>query len=491
MKRMMSVFALAVTIALPAAAWAQLVDLRLGANGPAFTYGRTSGRLAAIGGMVVAVPDETNELNAIDFGDNVTGLLSDRDAWSTDLWARKGDRTDRSNPVSRRTVDTDEQGLLFVSRLRDNTLALGLLLARAGGDLSGSAEDGRDLSGSNVSALYAQAFGERLKLGARAGVQEEKEGLSSTYVFALRHDASTAQGGVAAGYRALDWLQLGVTADYLSSTIDGASSSAFHRDQYTWERPGAQVSGTAIADFGDATAGLLIRRSSFDGREEVEANWADRFPLNPTHQNISWRGPTMKEEEDATVVLGRLNWEPDERTMVAALLGFGDEQRLVRRKANFDSSLPEMDEDEGSFAGALGASRWFREGRLLGAAEARMDQLSVDGKLARSTYSVDTSHLELSAGAEYFWTRSLLVRAGLLRSSRKHDTPVGELRHAGYGLTMGVGYVPTGGLLQIDAGYRFQRETPNDESKTLAEQGGLEVGKLEVQTITISARLLF
>jgi hypothetical protein len=68
---------------------------------------------------------------------------------------------------------------------------------------------------------------------------------------------------------------------------------------------------------------------------------------------------------------------------------------------------------------------------------------------------------------------------------------VGELRHAGYGATVGVGYVPTGGLLQIDAGYRFQRETPNDESKTLAERGGLEVGNLEVQTFTISARLLF
>lgn len=491
MKRIMSVLALAAVAAVPATACAQLVDLRLGATGPAFTYGRASGRLAAIGGMVVAVPDETNELNPLDFGDNIAGILADRDAWSTDAWVRKGDRVDRTGPGLRREQGIDEEGLLFVSRMRDNTLALGTLLAHTSGALTGRGEDRRELSGTVASAVYAQSFGPRLTVGGRFAVQDESEDLRSSYVFAIRHDAGTTQGGAALSYRPTDWLIVGVTGDHLWTSIDGVSSSAFHRDLYTWDRPMAQVSGLAIATFGQATAGLLYRRTATDGREQVEVNWADRFPLNPTRLNISWRGPTMKEEVDRSILLGRIDWKPFEGTTVAALAAFGDESSEVRTKTNFDSSLPPSDEDESSFFGALGASRWFYDGRLLAAAEVRLDRSTLDGRAERHTYSFDSSHAELSAGAEYFWARNVLVRGGLLRSSRKQDTTIGEIRHSGNGVTLGVGYVPTGGLLQIDAGYRFQNETPQDESKALAERGGLEVGKLEMQSFTVSARLLF
>jgi hypothetical protein len=491
MKRILPVLALALALAVPAAGWAQVLDLRLGANGPAFTYGRASGRLDAMGGMLIVVPDEASELNMLDFGDNITGVLGDRDSWSTDIWARSTQRTDRTLLDRRRRINSSEEGLLFVSRLRGNRLALGGLVSRVDGSFSGLGEDSQTLTGSAGSIYYAQAFGSRLVLGGRFASQAEDENLRSDYVFAIAHASAVTQGGAAVAYQPVAWLDLGVSADYVDSKIDGVSSSGVHRDLYDWSRPTVQVAGQALGRFGKASAGLLYRWTGSDGREEVEINWADRFLLNPTRQNISWRGPTMKEELDRRVALGRFQWTPSEGTTIGAMLGYLGETNKVTKKSNFDSSLPATDTDAWTGLGVFGASRWFMDERLLGAVEFRRERTSTDYTEERWAYNLDSYHTEIGAGAEYFWKRDVLVRGGLLRSTHGQDQGIGTIEHAGYGVTLGLGYVPSGGLLQIDAGYRFLKETPDDASKTLAEQEGLELGKLEVQAFTVSARLLF
>jgi hypothetical protein len=280
--------------------------------------------------MLVAVPDESRELNLFDFGGNVAGLRADRDAWSADAWGRSSNRLDRTEPGRRREIGLEEQGLLFMARPHGHGFALGAQLGRSSADLSGLGEDERTLTGDVVKILYSQTLLPRVSVGAHFAAAVEDESVESEYVFTIRHESQVSAGGFGVGYALAPWLDLGATGEYARSTVDGTSASAFHRDLYLWERPLWRFGGQAVARLGPATAALSGTWASLDGREQVEANWSDRFPLNPTRRNISWRGPTMKENLNSNGLAGRVDWVPEEGSSVGLLYSASSENYEVQ-----------------------------------------------------------------------------------------------------------------------------------------------------------------
>jgi hypothetical protein len=71
--------------------------------------------------------------------------------------------------------------------------------------------------------------------------------------------------------------------------------------------------------------------------------------------------------------------------------------------------------------------------------------------------------LTVRAGVEYYLTDKVAVRGGYLRGAWDADLDAPRTLHLGDEMSFGIGYLPQGGLIQLDAAVRMREYKPDYE----------------------------
>lgn len=495
MTRVVVAVLFAVLLVLPSMAGAQYLSFDAARRGQAVSEARPSLRLDAMGGLHLVIPDENNELNLSDFGGNLAGVLSDRGGWSVESWLGRNNAFVDLNTVyhgqdvrQRSRLDFEDGGLDVVYR-REASHALGMTLFWRGYDARLTYGPNSRVSGPDSRFFVNQVFG---PITAAVGVAtaSDNEDLVSSDIFAIRHTSESRRLTVAAAWdlrRAGMSVGAQLDADRVRIMGFSADPAGFHGDRFEWRRPATQMRLTLVRPegLGPLAFGVAVGRLRREGTEEATISWSDRFPLNPSRVNYANLLPSFTETEHGWDTQGRASWR------FARHLQLGGEglyrkldSRVTAANSNFTGS---RDQEIAKltvwrFAAGLGAVL-LRDDRLRAGVETAVDGGELDSARLRQALTQTTRGYEARTGAEYFFARDLIVRAGY--QWRSQDHAVGEPASLGLsrGLTFGLGYVPRGGLVALDTFLWVWREHPDVPGAANREAGARD--------LAISARFLF
>ncbi len=466
---------------------AQAIDWLAESAGMSLERDAGSSRLAGMGGLTLTIPDEGRELNLSDYGRNLAGVLWDSDASRGDFWYRSDERVlddrDASRTRTRNRAQVTEAGT-FLTWRHTQKRVLGVEYAFE--QLSTSIERG-DRSQSNGptwGGLVGQQFGRFVLSGAIRFLSDDQN-LTTANVFGIRHQGTGVHYVGAIGYdrRAI---QAAVQAERKVNTIDGVSreESRFHEDELTWKRPASVYSGVLVWSPLEAVRGAVRGQlERIDGRQEVKISWSDRMPDNPGRTNFS--ATTGAFDEKIRGSQAGTRW--DVRPTDAVHLGLEGEIRQV------DTDVTEGVNYKGSRRAEDATDRWTRLGGGIGyellSGKARVGAEGWYGRHSREdrdvlgSVEVVARSAELRTGAEWFLSEAVALRAGFVRSAVDDDVDRGNTLRVGNGVTFGLGYLPRGGLYQLDAALRIQSLDPDYEGDPSLEESRT--------TLNVGARFLF
>ncbi len=451
---------------------AQGIDWIASEQGIAVTHAPGSSRLDGMGGLSICVPDEFNKLDLYYYGGNLAAFLSESDTRSWDFWNRSSNRLDDSFDAAgvreqRIKLDSAEYGGRMAWRRNENLL-LGLdysydMITNSNGPL-----DDSKIRGPYYGAFAGKRIG-RFTLGGSAHLKGDNQDLTTSDVFAIRHQSSGADFQGAISMHAGPF-GIGAQTERQMNTISGHSrdESRFHDDSFTWKRPLEAYDGALVWSPSDAVRGAFrMRTERIDGRQDVQVSWSDRMPQNPGRENVLLRVGTFAEKVRTFQTGTRWEIRPAESVVFAAQ---GDIARIdtkVDEGFNFKGSRRAEDSKERITQGGAGlswenGSRRFRigtEGWYL--RDSNEDVLSATKVVART--------LELRTGAEYFISDLLALRGGYVLSSVDQDLDLPRTLGIGNGFTIGAGFLPKGGLYRIDAALQMQKVLPDYEGNPRSE----------------------
>lgn len=459
-------------IAGAAAARATVREWRMTGLGidPAQVGSLPSVRLDGMAGAGLAVPDETNELNAHDFGGNVAGVLADADGWVIDTWTGNF-LQDHEQSLFRSQRRFGHVGFRAVQRTE--TRALGVDVNWAFFESDDRYGDWNKVRGPLITALLNQRIG-RFTLGGSLGLEQEKEDLISDDVFAIRHrqDRWVGQLGVQTELAGFDW---SAAWDFEQGDVLGASvdPDRFHEDAYTWQRPVNRYRFALVMPRRGALEGG-VRGAWMDreGFERARVSWSDDFPQNPSHTLYETEAITFSESESRSEIGTLWRWHLDPRTVLGlgALYLVGDQE--VIEAVNFKGSQREGRAASDAFGAAAGLSRRFFSGRLLATIEGALSLESWEFEEGNAGLQEGTARAFSGlAGLEYFVGPGVLLRAGGRWTSADLDVDQPFTLATGRAVTGGFSWLPSGGLVQIHGAVRFERSEPDDPAvDTLPER---------------------
>jgi hypothetical protein len=424
-----------------------------------------SARLDGMGGLLLAVPDESEELNLSDYGRNITGLLQDTDGRRAEMWYRSMDHVvddhDAGGLRTRTRNETVESGTELSWR-KVGERVIGVSYAFSLFRYSYERGDRGQLRGPEWGAYAVQKAGP-LFLGVAVDRPADNENLTTVNSFGTTHDGTGHRYTGSAGYYHGPF-DVGVQYERFESEIlgSGHDESRFHEDEFTWRRPQDTVSGSVIWQATEMIRGAVLGRfSSINGREEVEVSWSDRMPDNPGRTNFRTRIGTFKEELRTRTVGTRWEADPAEAIHIAAELENGSHTDEVVEGVNFKGTRRAQDVEQSWNRVGLGAGWSSPAQRLRLGVEGWYSMVSTDRREAAGVTTVDSYLAEARLGAEYFIKSSVALRAGYSRMSEDADKDKGLSLSAGNAFTLGAGYLPRGGLVQIDAALRFEDWQPD------------------------------
>lgn len=431
-------------------------------------------RLDALAGMRLAVPDENNELNLSDYGMNLTGRLQDADGRRMDLWYRSTDLVvddrDASHVRSRTRNETIEAGTDLSWRKAGERL-LGIRWSHDLFRYSYEMGDRGQTRGPSYGAYVVQKAGP-VYLGAAITWATDAENLTTNDVFGITHDGEAwIYTGSVAYYRGP--FDVGVQYDYDQTEIRGSGhdESRFHEDEYTWRRPDGRLSGSLVWHASEKLQGAVVGRlSSIDGREEVTISWSDRFPDNPSGANYKIRVGTFSEEVRTRTLGTRWEARPTEAINLAAEIENGSHDDKVDEGTNFKGTRREQDVEQSWNRIGVGVGWTSPMQRLRLAVEGAYTALSTDTRGIADVTTVDSFYAEARAGIEYFIRPAVALRGGYARLSEDANRDAGRSLLQGNAFTIGAGYLPKGGLIQVDAALRLEDMQP-DYSDPSRESG--------------------
>lgn len=453
---------------------------------------RPSVRLMGMGHLSLTIADENNEISLSDFGGNLAGLATDRDGWSVEAWGGRSVQVNdyaavqQGSPVRQRSRFEGELGGLDAVWHKGGVRAMGLASAWLGRDTSFRYGPDSRTRGPNFQGFLNEVRGP-LSLAVGLLRWNDNEDVVSDDIFAIRHFSTTWTTSFAAGLLLSGW-QLGGQVDLDRVDIRGRSRdhSGFHQDDFVWHRPTQRYRLNLIRPQGDKLAfGVNLGAVRRDGREEATISWSDRFPYNPSRTTFRVEIPTFEEEERVLSAGARGIY----KLSSVLNLGFGgsyhtlDTRVTESPQSNFHGSRAEEDSEESGWRVGGGISSVLLNQRLRLGAEAFALQSTFNVKRARSETESDSRGYQINCGGELLLPSRWAVRGGFARTSLDEDVDQPLSLYVGNAFTAGIGYVPKGGIVSIDAALRVMRERPDFEGGADRERDGHE--------IAISARFLF
>jgi hypothetical protein len=430
---------------------------------------RPSVRLEGMGGLALVVPDENNEINLSDFGDNIAGIISDRDGWSIETWGgRDLDQSRFRQPLSGSTLLRDAS---FDRALGGADVVYRKPGRRAvGGTINWTAHSTREslgpatkVRGPDVFAFYNQVLG-RLTLGAGVTSWSDDESVTSPDPFAIHHYSRTLTGSFAAAYALGSWTAAG-QMDVDRVTIHGvdADPAGFHSDEFEWARPATRLHFSLIRpEGGKVAAGLNLSMLRRRGTEEAYIRWSDRYPDNPSHFNMVRHIPTFEEKEDGWGLEGRCLLKATGMLNLGGYgwIGNGTTKVTETPNANFVGSRRAEDSVQRTWRFGAGVGLSPTE-RLRAGVEGYLDGQKDTQHTTGPDQILKTRDLELRAGAEWLLPSHLALRAGFTTGSADENLDLAGNLYMSDGLSVGMGYLPRGGMFSLDGALRLARSRPD------------------------------
>ena len=444
---------------------AQLASDRLARFPTPLNEGTGRVRLSGMGGFDVAVPDENNEINLLDYSGNPAGFSEDRDSWTIDLrYSHAEFEEGTTSPAS-----TDV-------KVNDGAFILGYHVPKKygfGGKLDYSEAKTLDTFSTNTTynlvgleLVTNYYLLKQLSLGLQGGYSSEKQDLSTTQFYSIEHEGHEPHIGGGAAYEVVPGITLGVRADAFPSKIDGTSASSTHQDNFSWDRPSNDVSAHAFVNRGRLDLGVDYDRLKVEGRESVRLSWSERFLYNPTPDDYLLETDTFSEDRSTKtfrtraalhIIPGRLN--------VSAAFGKIDGNFKVITNPNVLGSLDRSDASTSATEFLAGGSYTFLEDRLMLAGEVKVRSSDFDNTGETSARSLSEDDLVLRMGGEYLIGEKLAARAGIVRGKEDLTTttydengiasmpPEQNGSFNSWRLATGLGVIPWGAIWQLDLAY--------------------------------------
>ncbi len=430
---------------------------------------RPSVRLMGLGDLDIAVADESNELNAADFGDNIAGLLADDEGWVMESWL--------GNAVQNREtggVGTErrfgEWGLHVVRSAGDR--ALGAQIDWTHFETVAPDGDRGSIRGPLISAIVNQRI-RGVTLGMRIGTESESESRTVRDFFAITHGQERWIGALGACTRAFGF-DLGAEWTFERGDVigKGIDKARFHEDTFTWKRPLDRYSLFVLLPLRDRVEGG-VRVAWYDrrGYETVMASWSDGSPMNPSKSRFIGEAVTFSEEESEFELESRWRVHPAAGTVAGVSATYRSWDSRIEDGVNFKGSEEQGARESRQFTLGVGAQKRLLGGRLSAALEARAGLGNSKTQLPLEETDGDTRSWLAGCGVEYFASRHVVLRAGLSMDGydRDVDEPLTLLR--GRTVSGGVAWVPRGGLIQVQGAIQHRRTEPADDQATGLEEG--------------------
>jgi hypothetical protein len=463
-------------------AYGQAIDWMADVDGILLERGPASTRLNGMGGLLLAIPDEGRELNLYDYGRNLAGSLWDGDASRAELWYRTDnavvDLRDEQSVRTRTRTELIEAGSTFFWRVNPRRLlGAGLADERLGDRVERG--DRSLVRNPTWSAFGVQQFG-RFALGGRIGVARDEQSLKTADVFGIEH-SSTGTRYVGAVAYDRDPLLVGLQIERQVNTIDGAShdESRFHEDEMTWKRPVGIYSGAVVWHPLEVVTGAFrgeVRR--IDAREEARISWSDRMPDNPGRANLLLKVGTFEEEVRRSAFGSRWEVNPVELLRLGAEWESGQLRQTVTEGENFKGSRRGEDSKTNWTRLGAGAGYVLAGGKVQVGADGWYYRKTDEESLIGGKSKITGRTVELRTGAEWFVLDALALRAGFSRTAADADVDQPRTLLVGNGFALGIGYLPRGGLYQIDAAIQhgaldpdYQGVPSREESATVMSMG--------------------
>lgn len=472
-------------------------------------------RLASLGGVQLAFEDENNEIDLWDFGRTTTGLLSDRDSTSLDIWldgmSRKDEHTVETNTFETDRKGTLNTGLLGVGRnpgkfaagldlgfvtfdsgipaqedvYEDADIELPLLVPTAGG----TAFSGKGLWGARL--LFAKESVERnlRVMQAENGDRKLTDGDVVPYptFFDVNKWSTSVWGlGFALGWDQKSLGQISLQYDFVSQHVLGSQNTSRRIYETDEVRPINEYSVTAIvspASLSWLLAGLTAGRQSVVSTEEYRfslsggtgaiplASRGNRLERNTRQDFFRSRVQITPGEEKNLLVGGDFNVRYD-RDHNEPTTGANDYNAFLDQIAADTLNLPqkvlsEVQELRHWDAG-IGASYRFTD-RLQAGIEGRRYNNARDGLSVHERQRIT----DLRGGVEYKWTPTWTARGGAYHRSDDADVYTQNNEQVTNALTLGAGYAPPAARYGIDGGLELAARSTDYPDPSGGEGSGL------------------
>ncbi len=477
-------------------------------------------RLESMGGMLVSVPDENNEINLLDFGGNLVGSIDDKPTHHLDAWGGWRGWVDRTTPEApdqdfryfptgfivnaipnpdyaiggsasfrpgsaERLVSTEFQRLFGLPIVNPETGSnLGSPLAA-------------DLSSGDFTAYYARRMTDRFAFGLLGGysTEEEKRTAEATYKLNHNSDVWSAQASLAGELFSAagpfeEWV-LGANGFAANVGIDGRSSDDLHTDIYSWERINY---GTNIHLLGRVAGwvngGLDFRYGSFEGQETADYNWSTLFALNPTNQTIRFARKVF--EEGLRTKGFATRWEAEPPDLPASFgLGFQAAQTeyWLLPGTNVNSHTTARSQEVTAWEGVAGGSYYLPAGRGLVAGEVVWGWRDLYESISYPRRNVGASNFEIGVGGEYAVALPVVARAGYRFISsdddRNRENPEGQF--STHRLALGAGYRTLSGAVLLDLAFSYDWASSDAEGRGAGSEVVLDQDR---KLVTLQVRTL-
>ncbi len=473
-------------------------------------------RLAMLGGTSLAFDDENNEINLWDYGVASTGLLSDRDSTSLDLWVDGRSRKDH-HTVSAQEVETDRKGALNAG-----LLAVGRNPGKFAAGLDGSYlsfesgipaqtgvyEDDGITVPLLVPTIGGTAFSNRVLWGARmlfarenvdrnlrtmTTDEDQVELVGGEIVefptFFDRNKWTTSLWGIGLG---LGWDQAGLGQlalqyDYVDQQVRGSNNTARRVYETDEQRPIDEYSATAIvtpAALSWLRAGLSVGRQTVHSTEEY------RFSLSGGTGGVplAGRGDRLDRDQRQDYFRSRVALTPGGRAnnlLVGADLNVrydhehiepggepNDYNAFLDAVAGDTLNLPQKVASEVQelrhWDAGLGLGYRFSP-RFMAGIEGHRYNNARDGLAVHARQRIT----DFRGGIEYGLTPTWTARVGGWHRSDDADVYTANNERVSNALTLGAGFAPPTSSYAIDAGFEFTQRSTNFPDPTDEEGSGL------------------
>ena len=196
------------------------------------------------------------------------------------------------------------------------------------------------------------------------------------------------------------------------------------------------------------------------------------MPDNPGRKNFLITVGTFEEEVRRNVIGSRWESEPFDLLHLGVSWESGQIKEVVTEGGNFKGSRRAEDSKRSWTRLGAGGGYALAAGRVNVGTDGWYTSRTSEERLIGGQSKVTGRTVELRAGAEWLVTGALALRGGLVRTAADSDTDQPRTLLVGNGFTLGIGYLPQGGLYQLDAAFRYRSLDPDYDGEPSREESG-------------------